>query len=124
LSIITLSQRRFNTSSKHEVRLLIDKFLTEKVSQLTVDQFIQEITIGSLSKDLLAEAKKVGFIRHIGFKKSRLVSTPESRSIHDAKPIERTVTSTTTSSESTTSVIANDLNADQSPVIESVAAAS
>ena len=71
----------------------------------------------------MAEAKKVGFIRHIGFKKSRLVSTPESRSIHDAKPIERTAVSTTSSSESTNSVIANDLNgADQSPVIESVAA--
>jgi small subunit ribosomal protein S3Ae len=122
LSIVTLSQRRMNTSSKHEIRLLIDKFLTEKVSQLTVDQFIQEITIGSLSKDLLAEAKKIGFIRHIGFKKSRLISTPESRSIHDAKPVDRTVMSTTSSSESTNSVVASDLNPDQSPVIESVAA--
>ncbi|MGE5862383.1 MAG: hypothetical protein ACM31H_01310, partial [Nitrososphaerales archaeon] len=90
------------------------------VSQLTVDQFTQEITVGSLSKDLLAEAKKVGFIRHIGFKKSRLVSTPESRSVHDAKPIQRTVMST--SSESTDTVVANDLDADKSAVIESVAA--
>ena len=124
LSIITLSQRRMNTSSKHAIRILVDKFLTEKVSQLTVDQFIQEITVGSLSKELLAEAKKVGFIRHIGFKKSRLVSTPESRSIHDAKPIDRTVISTSSSESTNNSVVASD-NADQSPppVIESVAAA-
>ena len=86
LSVVTFSQRRINTSAKHEIRLLVDKKLEEKISQLTVDQFIHEITIGNLSKDLLLEAKKVAFIRHLGFKKSRLVSTPESRSIHGAKP--------------------------------------
>ena len=88
ISIVTFTQRRINTSAKHEIRLFIDKMLNEKISQLPLDQFIQEVTLGGLSKELLAEAKKISFIRHLGIKKSKLISTPESRSIFEAKQIE------------------------------------
>ena len=88
ISIVTFTQRRINTSAKHEIRLFIDKMLNEKISQLPLDQFIQEITLGGLSKELLAEAKKISFIRHLGIKKSKLISTPESRSVYEAKQIE------------------------------------
>jgi small subunit ribosomal protein S3Ae len=73
---------------RHEIRLLIDKMLTEKIIQLGLDPFIQEVTLGGLSKELLVESKKIAFIRHIGIKKSKLISTPESRSIFEAKQIE------------------------------------
>jgi small subunit ribosomal protein S3Ae len=88
ISIVTFTQRRINTSSKHEIRHFIDKMLGEKISQLPLDQFIQEITLGGLSKELLTEAKNIAFIRHLGIKKSKLISTPESRSIYEAKQIE------------------------------------
>ena len=88
ISIVTFTQRRINTSAKHEIRLFIDKMLNEKISQLSLDQFIQEITLGGLNKELLTEAKKIAFIRHLGIKKSKLISTPESRSIYEAKQIE------------------------------------
>ena len=88
LSIVTFTQRRVNTSAKHEIRLLIDKMLTEKISQLNLDQFIQEVTLGGLSKELLVESKRITFIRHLGIKKSKLISTPESRSVFEAKQIE------------------------------------
>lgn len=88
MSIVTFTQRRVNTSAKHEIRLLIDKMLTEKIIQLGLDPFIQEVTLGGLSKELLVESKKIAFIRHIGIKKSKLISTPESRSIFEAKQIE------------------------------------
>lgn len=88
ISIVTFTQRRINTSAKHEIRLFIDKMLNEKISQLPLDQFIQEITLGGLNKELLTEAKKIAFIRHLGIKKSKLISTPESRSIYEAKQIE------------------------------------
>ena len=48
LSIVTFTQRRVNTSAKHEIRLLIDKMLNEKIIQLDLDQFIQEVTLGGL----------------------------------------------------------------------------
>jgi small subunit ribosomal protein S3Ae len=88
LSIVTFTQRRVNTSAKHEIRLLIDKMLNEKIIQLNLDQFIQEVTLGGLSKELLVESKRITFIRHLGIKKSKLISTPESRSIFEAKQIE------------------------------------
>jgi small subunit ribosomal protein S3Ae len=88
ISIVTFTQRRINTSAKHEIRLFIDKMLNEKISQLPLDQFIQEVTLGGLSKELLAEAKKIAFIRHLGIRKSKLISTPESRSVYEAKQIE------------------------------------
>ncbi|MGD1837250.1 MAG: 30S ribosomal protein S3ae [Nitrososphaeraceae archaeon] len=85
---VIFTQRRVNTSSKHAIRLTVDKKLEETISKLTLDDFIKEITVGSLNKDLLAEAKKIAFIRHLGIRKTKLVSTPESRSITEAKPVE------------------------------------
>jgi small subunit ribosomal protein S3Ae len=57
---------------------------------LTIDQFVQEVTIGKIGADLLADAKKIASLRHIGIKKSKLISTPQSRQIEEAKPIQVT----------------------------------
>ena len=85
---VIFTQRRVNTSTQHAIRLTVDNKLNETISKLTLDDFIKEITVGSLNKDLLVEAKKLAFIRHLGIRKSKLVSTPESRSITEAKPVE------------------------------------
>ena len=75
------------------------KLLTERIPQLTIDQFVQQVT-GSkiqetpretnseLGAEILNEAKKITVIRHIGIKKTKLISTPESRAIEEAKPVE------------------------------------
>jgi ribosomal protein S3AE len=82
--------------------MIAHRMLSEKIPQMTVEQFVQETT-GSKSGDvpretnsllgaaILAEAKKVTNIRHIGIKKTKLISTPESRAVSDAKPVEATV---------------------------------
>jgi small subunit ribosomal protein S3Ae len=69
---------------------------------LTVDQFVQEATMGKMGADLLAEAKKIASLRHIGIKKTKLISTSESRAIQEAKAIESTTTTTSSSEASTT----------------------
>jgi small subunit ribosomal protein S3Ae len=56
--------------------------------------------MGKMGADLLAEAKKIASIRHIGIKKTKLISTPESRAVQEAKTIESTIT-TTSSGEAT-----------------------
>src|ERR671933_358790 len=98
VSTIAFSQRRLNSSKKHEIRMITHRILSDKIPKLTVDQFVQEATMGKMGADLLAEAKKIASIRHIGIKKTKLISTPESRAIQDAKAIEST---TITTSEST-----------------------
>ena len=88
VAAITFSQRRINTSKKHEIRLIAHRMLAERIQKMTVDQFAQEATMGKLSSDILAEAKKITAIRHLGIKKTKLISTPESRAVEEAKPVE------------------------------------
>ena len=86
--VIAFSHRRLNSSKKHEMRMISHKVLDEKVRNLTIDQFVQEVTMGKMGADLLAEGKKIASLRHIGIKKTKLISTPESRAVGEAKKIE------------------------------------
>ncbi len=99
VAMVALTHRRVNSSKKHEIRLIGQKILSERIPQMTVDQFIQEIT-GSrgedipretnskLGADVLHEARKIAAIRHLGIRKTKLVSTTESRAVNEAKTIE------------------------------------
>jgi small subunit ribosomal protein S3Ae len=87
VEVIAFSQRRLNTSKKHEIRMIGRKLLSDKIPKLTIDQFVQEATMGKMGADLLAEAKKVASLRHIGIKKTKLISTSETRAIQEAKAI-------------------------------------
>jgi small subunit ribosomal protein S3Ae len=99
VAVIAFTQRRVNSSKKHEIRMVAQRILTERIPELAVDQFVQEVT-GSKGEDfpretnsklgaeILNEAKKITVIRHIGIKKTKLISTPESRAIEEAKPVE------------------------------------
>ena len=101
VALIAFTQRRVNSSKKHEIRLIIHRILSERIPQMTVEQFVQEVT-GSKSADMpretnsiigaaiLSEVKKITVIRHIGVKKTKLVSTPESRAATEAKPVAAT----------------------------------
>lgn len=103
VALIAFTQRRVNASKKHEIRLIIHRILSERIPQMTVEQFVQEVT-GSKSADMpreansiigaaiLSEVKKITVIRHIGVKKTKLVSTPESRAATEAKPVAATAT--------------------------------
>lgn len=99
VAAIAFTQRRVNSSKKHEIRMVAHRILSDRISQLAVDQFVQNVT-GSKGEDIpretnsklgaeiLNEAKKITVIRHIGIKKTKLISTPESRAIEEAKPVE------------------------------------
>lgn len=99
VAMVAFTHRRVNSSKKHEIRLIGQKILSERIPQMTVDQFIQEIT-GSrggdipretnskLGANVLDEAKKITAIRHLGIRKTKLISTAESRAVHEAKTIE------------------------------------
>jgi small subunit ribosomal protein S3Ae len=88
VAMVAFSQRRINTSKKHEVRMISHKVLSDRISKITVDQFAQEVTMGKMASDVMAEAKKITVMRHLGIKKTKLISTPESRAVEEAKPVE------------------------------------
>jgi small subunit ribosomal protein S3Ae len=88
--MIAFSQKRINSSRRHEIRLLAHRLLAQKIPQLTIDQFVQEATMGKMGADLLSDTKKVASLRHIGIRKTKLISTPQSKAIQEAKSIEPT----------------------------------
>jgi small subunit ribosomal protein S3Ae len=99
VAMVTFTHRRVNSSKKHEIRLIAQKILSERIPQMTLDQFVQEITgnkgedipretNSKLGANVLDEVKKITAIRHIGIKKTKLISTAESRAVHEAKTIE------------------------------------
>jgi small subunit ribosomal protein S3Ae len=92
VALIAFTQRRVNSSKKHEIRLISERVLAERISKMTADQFAQEVTMGKLASDVMAEVKKITIIRHLGIKKTTLISTPQSRAIEEAKPTEAVVT--------------------------------
>jgi small subunit ribosomal protein S3Ae len=92
--LIALSQKRLNTSKKHEIRMIAHRALEDKIPKLTVDQFVQEATMGKMGAEVLVPVKKIAPLRHIGIKKTKLISTPESRAVLEAKPIEISLSST------------------------------
>lgn len=102
VAFIEFTQRRVNSSKKHEIRMIAHKILAEKIPQMTVEQFVQNVT-GSKSASMpretnsilgaaiYEEVRKIATIRHVGIKKTKLISTPESRALTEAKPVEATV---------------------------------
>jgi small subunit ribosomal protein S3Ae len=100
VAMVAFTLRRVNSSKKHEIRLTAQKILAERIPQMTVDQFIQEITGNKGEEDIpretnsklgaavLEEARKITAIRHLGIKKTKLISTAESRAVYEAKTVE------------------------------------
>ena len=43
VAMVTFTHRRVNSSKKHEIRLIGQKILSERIPQMTVDQFIQKL---------------------------------------------------------------------------------
>jgi small subunit ribosomal protein S3Ae len=97
--VVAFTHRRVNSSKKHEIRMVAHKMLSERIPQLTVDQFVQEVTgtngedtpretNSKLGAEILNEARKIALMRHLGIKKTKLISTPESRAVEEAKPVE------------------------------------
>lgn len=74
VSAFTLT--RIRTTQEHAVRALMKKIVEEKAKTLTFDQFIQEVVLGKIASDVYNEAKKVAPLRHVGIRKSKLVSLP------------------------------------------------
>jgi len=77
VEVVTFSQRRINSSKKHELRRVIHELLSEKVPQWDLDNFIKQVTDDNsdFHRELLEKGRKIASLRHIGIKKTKLVSS-------------------------------------------------
>jgi small subunit ribosomal protein S3Ae len=105
VSSTAFSHRRINSAKKHEIRLTMDNLLKERIPNLTLDEFVKEVTMGKMSADMMEEAKKIAVIRHVGVRKTKLLSSP--------LQTEDTLLSTDSTSETDEEITASDLPNDQ-----------
>jgi small subunit ribosomal protein S3Ae len=83
VSALTLS--RIKTSQEKIIRNMMDKVINERAAALTIDQFVQEMVLGKIASDVYNEAKKVAPLRHVGIRKSKLVSQPVQVALQETK---------------------------------------
>ena len=84
---IALSAGKMNSSKKHDLRVIMDKVISERAANLTYEQFAQELVLQKVASDVYNEAKKVTHLRHVGVRKSKLVSRPEARVAEPPTPV-------------------------------------
>jgi small subunit ribosomal protein S3Ae len=72
VSAFTLS--RIRTAQEKSIRTIMEKIVKEKASALTFDQFTQEMVLGKIASDIYNEAKKIAPLRHVGIRKSKVVT--------------------------------------------------
>jgi len=79
LKIIALTHKKLNTSRKHALRLIAQDVMNKTIPELTIDQFVQATCYGKINSDIMAAAKKVIRMRHVGLEKVKLIRTAEAQ---------------------------------------------
>ena len=77
IKVIALTHRQLNTSRKHALRLIAKDVIEKTIPQMTIDQFVQATCYGKINSDIMAAAKRLIRIRHLGLEKVKLVRTAE-----------------------------------------------
>ena len=74
VAVCAFTLSRINTSQEQAIRGIMRKIVAEKAAVLTMDQFAQEIVLGKIASDIYNEAKKIAPLRHVGIRKSKLIT--------------------------------------------------
>ena len=74
--VIAFSHGRVQGSQEHAIRRVMGKVVAEKTQGLTYSQLCHEMVLGKMGSDVYNEAKKVSPLRHVGVRKSKLLSVP------------------------------------------------
>lgn len=77
IKMLALTHRKLNASRQHAIRLVAQDIINKTVPQMSIDQFVQATCYGKINSDIMAAAKKLIRIRHVGLEKVKLVRTAE-----------------------------------------------
>jgi len=76
LAVCAFTLSRIRTTQEHTIRAIMKRIVEAKAKELNFDQYVQEIVLGKIASDIYNEAKKVAPLRHVGIRKSKLVTQP------------------------------------------------
>ncbi|MEM1563125.1 MAG: 30S ribosomal protein S3ae [Candidatus Bathyarchaeia archaeon] len=74
VAVCAFTLSRIKTSQEHAIRKIMAKIVEEKSIALTMDQFVQEMVLGKIASDIYNEARKIVPLRHVGVRKSKLLT--------------------------------------------------
>jgi small subunit ribosomal protein S3Ae len=74
VAVCAFTLSRIKTSQEQAIRKIMTKIVEEKSKALTMDQFVQEMVLGKIASDVYNEAKKIVPLRHVGIRKSKLLT--------------------------------------------------
>ena len=77
IKVIALTHKQLNASRMHALRLIARDVMNKTIPQMSIDQFVQATCYGKINSDIMAAAKKVIRIRHVGLEKVKLIRTAE-----------------------------------------------
>jgi small subunit ribosomal protein S3Ae len=76
VAVCAFTLSRIKTTQERAIRAVMRQIVQGKASELTFDQFVQEMVLGKIASDVYNEAKKIAPLRHVGIRKSRLLAQP------------------------------------------------
>lgn len=79
LKVIALTHKKLNTSRKRALRLIAKDVMNKTITEMTIDQFVQATCYGKINSDIMAAAKRVIRMRHVGLEKVKLIRTAEAQ---------------------------------------------
>jgi len=74
--ITALTTTRIKASQEFVMRAIMKDIVEEKIKTLTFDQLAHELVLGKLASDVYAQTKNITALRHVGVRKSELISAP------------------------------------------------
>lgn len=77
LRITTFLSGRSRSWENKKIRSIMKKIVEDKASNMSLDQFAQELVLDKVASDIYNEARKIASIKHLGVIKSKVLKIPE-----------------------------------------------
>ena len=74
---VAFTRKRIRLSQESAIRKIMVEVVLERGQQLTFDQLAQECVLGKLASDIFHRITKICPLRHVGIRKTKLLSMPE-----------------------------------------------
>lgn len=76
ISVVAFTRDRIKASQEHGIRQVMKQVVEERAAALNYEQVAHEAVLGKLGSDIYNLSKKIAPLRHVGVRKSRLISIP------------------------------------------------
>lgn len=77
ITVIAITRYRAKTSQAKAIRRIMKEIVSSRASELSFDEFVQQMVLGKIASDIYNSAKKIYPIKKVEISKSKLISLAE-----------------------------------------------